>query len=574
MARDGIQFLMQLEAKLDGATKMVRELSKSEAAIDKADAALKKAEKSTNTLGGAMGKAGGAVKSFAAGSLQHLAALATWDGIKAGVNALADLGRELIGAAAEAERTEIAFKNMLGDSAGGELLDYLDGVAKKTEFTDGALKGFAQQLTEAGFAGEGLKNALAATLDVAARSPNKLAGAAEALGALEKIQLSGMVDKRALRALKLNPQAFFKQMGDDLGMGVDAVEKKLQAGKIKIEDVTNSVFKALAAKNKTGQLGSMGADMADTLGARIEKVKDIIPNLFEELSKSDGMKGVSGFLGRLAEAFDPASPVGQKVIGGIESVVNRLGKLLEGIDLDKWANRAVMAMEFLGGAFEIGGIIIDEFFRAWEDLNSLGEAIGGFIFDVEQGVTGALTWLGEFFEALSRFPADVLQKALEIGNALWTGIRDGLLGGVTAVTDAVSGMGDAIVGKLKGVLGISSPSKVFEGFGIMTAQGFTAGLDMSANLLEGSVQSAFTFEPPSLDMAGGIAAALPSIEVPSIDVGAGARGGGAVSLSVPITVNMGGTTSTPDEVADRIKMEVPSAIMAALEQLGLQGGYA
>lgn len=583
MASEGIEFLMELTAKLEGAAALVNQLTKAEKEALAADEALKKVEKTTTLLGKAMQGAKGAFHgakdylhefgtSAAKDFTSLFAAEAAWDGVKEGVHLVMELGEKLIDTAAEAERTELSFKNMLGETAGGELLEYLDGVAKHTEFTDGALKGFAQQLTDAGYAGEGMKDALAATLDVASRYKNKMEGASAAVGALERIQLTGTLDNRVLRALKLSPKTVFTQMAKDLGIGQKELEKKLQAGKVKTEDVVNSVYKALASKSGR-PLGAVGADMADTLGARIEKVKDILPNLFEELSKSKGIQGISGFLGKLADAFDPASPTGKKVVGGLDSMVTRLGGLVAGIDLDKWAGRAVMAMDFFAGAVEVGVMAIDEFFRMWEGLNAIGEALGGFVYDTQQAVTGAIDWLGELLSKISQFPAAVLAKALDIGNALWQGIRDGITGGITYVTDAVSGMGDAIVGKLKGVLGIHSPSKVFEAFGSLTAQGFSAGLDLNQAMLEGSVENAFTFEPPSLSASGGVSAAAPSIDMPSLSFGAQASMGD-VSLSVPITVNMDGAAATADEVAARISAEVPTAILAALEQLGLQGGLA
>lgn len=567
MAANGMEWLLELNAKLDGAVKMVRELNRVEAAVGRADSALTKAERNARGVLPRMagwfrdvGKA--AVSDF----LGHFAATAVWDSLKAGLGFVIDLGKQLFHAAAEAERTEIAFKNLFGAKVGGDMLAFLDAIAKHTEFTDGQLKSMGQSLAKAGLKGEMWKNALAGILDVAAMSPDKMAGAEAAMGAISRIMLTGSMDARALRALGLAPKEVFGQMAKDLGMGMDQVEKRLRDGKIRTDDVMNSLFKAISAK--TGKpLGALGVEMSTTFGARMEKLKDVIPNLFEELSRSKGFAGVSNFLGRLVDAFSPESPAGAKIIAGLESIMNRLGAALATVDLEKWAGRLVRAME-LGAAgvalfargVEVAGVALAAVSGAWEFAIGTGARALGAV----------MKFGGDALAYITTLPAKIYAAATALGTSLWQGMRDGVLGWVTGLGGAIDDMASGVVGKLKNMLGIRSPSRVFLGLGMMTAAGFAAGLAAGQPMILDGAMATFAPEavmPASVAGAGYIGAGAAAAS-------GGRSGIGSMSLSVPITVNVGGTTATADEIAEKVAREVPSQILAALEQLGLQGGIA
>lgn len=559
MASSGMEFLLEIEAKLDDALRTVKVLNQITQAADKTDDALKKTEKQTGLLGRAFGGTGKAVKSFGSGVGQHLTALALWDGLKAGSRILVDLGKDLFTAAAEAQRTEDAFKGMLGVEAGTDILDWIDKVASKTEFTDGSLKDFAQNLANAGFAGEGLKDQLAAVLDVAANSTDKMDGASRAVAVFSKVMKRGGLSDKDIEALGLKSGAVYAQMSKDLGMGQKTLEKQLLAGKIRTVDIIASLNKAIAAK--TGKdLGGVGLDRGQLIGAKLEHVKDIVPNLMEELSKSGGLDGVSKFMGRLVEAFSPDSPVGKKVIGALDLMATRLGAFLETVDFNKLADQVVYAMDVVATAFQIGAAVAGFVVKAFVTVGEvLGQSAAGYFLAYEKLVAFG----GDVITFVTGLPALLMEKTIAIGTAIWEGIVNGITGGIGFVTDAVGGLADAAVGKLKGVLGIHSPSAVFAAFGEMTAEGFSIGLQMPD--IEGAVREAFDpmrIAPPSL----AIGAELGS-------TAAGGGGIGSVSISAPVSISVGGTNATPQEIAEAVTYQLPGALAAALEQLALEGGF-
>lgn len=69
-------------------------------------------------------------------------------------------------------------------------------------------------------------------------------------------------------------------------------------------------------------------------------------------------------------------------------------------------------------------------------------------------------------------PADFLQMGKNVAMGLVNGIKDG----IGAAGDAISGMADTVKNKFKGWLGISSPSRVFAGYGLNVAEGAAIGI--------------------------------------------------------------------------------------------------
>jgi phage-related protein len=107
---------------------------------------------------------------------------------------------------------------------------------------------------------------------------------------------------------------------------------------------------------------------------------------------------------------------------------------------------------------------------------------------------------------------------LEVGAAIVMGLVNGVTGALGWAWDAVSNLGSTIVDAAKGVLGIASPSKVFEELGAFTSQGFAIGLESN----DSAIQSASARALASPAMTGAEASGLSR--------------GGAVSVSVQISV--------------------------------------
>jgi hypothetical protein len=549
--------MMELNAKLDAATKMVKEMTKVEAEAAKVHAAMLKAEKSTGVFNGALQKVRGAFTQVGASALGQFAAMASFEGFKHLVGGLVDLGKEALQAAGEAQRTRYSFQLLMGVEPGNRLIGFLDDLAGKTEFTDGALKGFAANLLRAGFSGEKLERALAATIDLAAMAPDKMAGAAEAVGLLSKVSLKGGVSERELVSAGISPLKFFAQVAAQTGIGIGNVEKAIGAGKVRTDVLLESLYTEIVKKTGKQALGAAGVGMSKTFLAQMEKTKDIIPNLFEELENSGGLEKLTGGLDRLVQGLAPDSPAGKKIVGGLTAMLDRFGDLVTKVDFEVWSKRLVSAMELFTGLVEIGAAVAGEIGMLFDKFTGFGEALGETLFETTEMV-------GEFFDAAGK-----------LGTAVWEGMQDGIVKGITWVVDSAKQLGNEAIGALKGVLGISSPSKVFANFGLMTGEGFELGVMRALPGVTRTVADAFSPDslmPPLHD------APLPSL------VGAAASAAVTMPTSAPvagphfeahITVNVGGAGLADEgrakEVADQAAFSVRAALEAAFEQWAAEG---
>lgn len=89
-----------------------------------------------------------------------------------------------------------------------------------------------------------------------------------------------------------------------------------------------------------------------------------------------------------------------------------------------------------------------------------------------------------------------------IGRQIIQGLANGIRNAVGLVKDAVKGAADAITGKIKGILGIKSPSRVMAQIGMYTGQGLANGiLGMKRKIESASAQMASWATPDTPDVA-------------------------------------------------------------------------
>lgn len=527
-----------------------------------ANAALGRMEKAMRGVGGVAKSAFGDLNGFAEKTLAHFTALASFEGIKRLGEGLIDLAEDTINTAAAAERTATAFKLLVGASEGGRLLDYIDEIAGKTEFTDDALKGMTQGLLKAGLAAKDIPRALQATLDMAALSGNGAEGAASAIGAFERIQQKGSVDSRVLRGAGIKEKDFYAQLAKDTGLGLKTVKDRAEKGKIAVSQVMESLYTVISGK--TGmKLGGAGVEMGKGLEARLTHFKDIPDQFMQQLGKSPAMAKMSEFLGKLIGQLSPDSPMGSKLMNGIDSIFQSLVGFLGTVDI-AGAGAAILGFfeklpSYVDAASTTLGVFVTVAKGVWMFFDALGQTIGQTVAAVYLFVE-ALTNVGD---QIGAFAGDLYVKAMTIGTSIWEGIKTGILGGITAVGEAIGSLGNSMVSNLKGLLGIHSPSSVFMALGAQTGAGFALGVENSGDRVDRAISG--------LGGSGTIDLTAPSAQLPQ----AGGGRGGAVTLNVPITVNVSGRDASDARgIATAIRDMIPGQLQAAFEQLALELGTA
>lgn len=184
-------------------------------------------------------------------------------------------------------------------------------------------------------------------------------------------------------------------------------------------------------------------------------------------------------------------------------------------------------------------------FRRWRDENevemySLGTQIMTFWLQgliriastIATTVTGFLT---RMVVSVKRWIAERITDLVEIGASIIGGLVSGITGAVSGLVGAVTGAISSAIDAGKRLLGINSPSKLFEGFGENVMQGFANGVIGSAGLVDRAMSS----------FAGGVANV--NLMPPSVPLSP--AGAGPQQTVVNVTV----TSADPQAVVEAIR---------------------
>lgn len=345
---DGLSFVFQIDSNTPGLDDLLGKLDKANVSFQKSHQGLKGLDEGARRAGKGAEEAGGAFdKAVHQGLepfLKHAEKIAEFEFIREGAEKLLEfpgeliekvkeLSEEIVLAAAHEERLGRAFENALGPDVGRETAQYFEEIADKTEFTHNQIKSMGLELAKSGFQGENLKNAVAAAADLASMTENPVMGGTEAVDALKRIMTTGRIEGRALVPFGIQKGDFEKELSAETGLGVKAMRKQMEAGKIPIETTLNSLYKTIT--NKTNQdLGGVGTGMTDTLTSRLAHLGEKPDLFFESMKDTQGFKELSDFIGRLGEALDPNSTLGKILSGALEEAFNGLGGTLGNINLD------------------------------------------------------------------------------------------------------------------------------------------------------------------------------------------------------------------------------------------------
>lgn len=156
--------------------------------------------------------------------------------------------------------------------------------------------------------------------------------------------------------------------------------------------------------------------------------------------------------------------------------------------------------------------IIDFFAPAFNWLYEKGKAIiQGLIDGIKnmasslwEGIKVVAAQIGDFFKGAGQWLYDT-------GKAIIEGLVKGIKDAIQKVKDVAGDIADAVKSKVKGLLGISSPSKVFAEFGKNITDGLVNGIERGMTKVESAAKDlSFGLQGPTLDYAeiGGGAGAV------------------------------------------------------------------
>ena len=497
-------------------------------------------------------------------------AAVAYEAIEKVVDAVIDLGKEILKAAGNAEDLNLAVKLDVGVE-GAEAVEKLTNSFKRTSrFDDDAIKKSLLPLLEQNGALAGtqlLDDVATAATDLAARRNQGVEGVQAALQAFQRISLKGEVDPRVLRELAISEVDFFKDLGGLLGVSAKEAEALSKAGKVKTQTLLSVALNQIAQR-EGGALGKATLEASATLGASIERLRNLPENVFKRAEGGAGTKEIQKGIDALVTTLD--GPVGQKAIASFDKLLGAIGKFAN--------THAEAVFAGLSSALDTLSSIIDGNNESWNHFTqTMGVVIGavelglkpftlleGVFLSVAGAVIRAGTVIDGFildaFGKIADFIKPFYDAAIDLGNSIWQGIVDGIKHGVSAVGDAISGIGHSAVDAAKNALGIHSPSKVFYELGAYTTTGFAQGITGAA---------------PSIDLSvGNIANRAISETATASAPGAVSAIGGGFSVSIG-DINVypsGGGTSTAEErheTAQAVRVEISKVIDEMRATLGV-----
>lgn len=476
--------------------------------------------------------------------------------------------------------TMIGLKTMLGSqAAAGEAFKNIKKFADETPFETEFVTKMYKQLAAAGYKAAEIKDVLRGSFDVAALKGFSTEAAEGIVRGLLKVKSVGKLTSESLEQISVasgaivNVQSLAETIAKTKNVSVEVAKQMIKGGKLGADEATKAILDTVKNKVSGGELGKLSKEMGEgTITGLTSTIAGMIPSLFEDIN----IQPIIDFMKQLVKLLDPGNDVGKGLKEGVESVYNGLfGMLFGGMEKGDVAKTMLTA---IGDALKgIGGFIKDitpgvqGFVRGiMEGFNTMKPAIGGVTAgwakfvgmagtseslwaSVGRGiayVAGALVlvaqvigfvitgftmlvgglgaaimaivgvidvifgFVADVWSTLVAIPAMVLGAAYEIGAALTQGIIEGV--GIDLVIAKITSMGGAIIGAIKGILGIASPSKVFEEIGGYTAEGMAQGVEGGTSGVTGSVKR----------MAGEVTATA-AVAVPSAARAGAAEGGAA-----------------------------------------------
>ncbi|MGK3995094.1 tape measure protein [Sorangium sp. So ce1024] len=390
--------------------------------------------------------------------------------------------------------------------------------------------------------------------------------------------------------------AVYDALGKRLGKTRAEVIKLKESGKIDSDTAIQAILDAIGNQTGNKAAGTVASERSrNSLAGIFERLENLPGNFLFSIGVDKELDALKGSLNDLLTYFETSGAT--KVADALESTFGALVKGFTGIDvnqaggitdtIDMILTGVIEARpqieSFAGGvrqAFEIGGAVVravgwfsqvsDSADRLVVRLGPFGASVRDFVIgpfeagtNVVMGMVGAINtlstiglggWASNIQGEIAGLASSAYTWASDIGAQIVAGIEAGVLGAYQRAIDAVSSVATGAITTAKGILGIQSPSKVFEQIGAFTVAGFERGI--AAN--DTSALESLVAPPDLAAITGGAAAA------------AGRLGGGS-GLSLQVNVDAKGATR---QDAEHIADIVTERIVRELEARALMTGAA
>lgn len=337
--------------------------------------------------------------------------------------------------------------------------------------------------------------------------------------------------------------SIFDALAKKLGKTREEVDKLQRAGKITADIAIPAILEAIAEQTGQKAPGVVAMQKSlSTITGVVERIKRIPENILFDLDVGPGLDSVRSALVIIDGLFSSTSKSGQALREALTTLFNAIIKGFFGVEgLDKQSLEETIVS--LSNAIIRAAPKIQEFFATLRQIFDITLAIGkaaadlgvfsligtilqGIAFLILQPVMLTLAWitvLGQLWEVIVGIWDSItgfFTSAFDLGGDIIDGLTQGISSGASSVVDAISSTVMGAIDSAKALLGIASPSKVFEQMGAFTSEGFAMGMS-GAPSAQAAMNTMLT--PPAVTPLASMS-----------------RGGGAATTTGDITVMING----------------------------------
>lgn len=142
----------------------------------------------------------------------------------------------------------------------------------------------------------------------------------------------------------------------------------------------------------------------------------------------------------------------------------------------------------IGSIPQIITAIVNGLIERWPDIQQAGvDLFTCLVTNIDEAVSSVLTALGNLLTEIYNGVVAGVTDMLSAGGQLVAGIWNGISGSLQWIKTKITGWVGDVLGFVKGLFGIASPSKVFAGFGMNLAQGLGVGIENGIGVVEDAI---------------------------------------------------------------------------------------
>ncbi len=299
-----------------------------------------------------------------------------------------------------------------------------------------------------------------------------------------------------------------------LGVDSGSLEKMQKAGKVTAEVAMEAIQRAMMRKLKTTNPGEAAAKYVQgSFAGQMSKTESLFSLLrlgmggsFERgMGEGNLFGGVEKLLNdpKTIEAID-------SIAAGIGSIVSVVGELVLA-----FADGFFIAFSEMTNSSGKAGLSIDTLVEGMREAIPYIRLMGAMWGIVATSIMNVFSAVGAVVSGFSAM-FDTDQMAM-IGRFLIDGLVGGIKAGLTSLKELIFNMGASVIGWLRDVLRIRSPSKEMAYLGKMTAEGYQQGID-SLTPTMGAAIPTMSSESAAYSAGKGAAARSGSVAVSGITI--------------------------------------------------------